>query len=169
SAGAHVCPIYATAPERVNALVPFFRAGLARGELCLYIADAQSAEEVVRALRADGVETDAAIERGALVALTERSLYALDGHFDPDAMYELLYTTAERALTSGLTGLSAAAEMTWLLGPELGDSRFLECEARINDLPPRLGTRIVCQYDRRRFPAPILRDVLRVCPLAVMC
>ncbi len=73
SGGAHVCPIYSTATERINTLVPFFRAGVARGEQCLYIADAQSVEHMLRPLRADGIDIDAAIERGALVALTERT------------------------------------------------------------------------------------------------
>jgi len=168
SAGAHVCPIYTTAAERANALVPFFRGGLARGEQCLYIADAEGVEELLNALRADGIEIEAVIERGALIALTERSLYARNGHFDPDAMFTLLQTTAEHALASDFTGLSVAGEMTWLLGPDPGNSRFLECEARINDLPPQLGTRTVCQYDRRRFPPAILRDVLRLHPLVVV-
>ncbi len=160
-----MCPIYSTATERINTLVPFFRAGVARGEQCLYIADAQSVEHMLRPLRADGIDIDAAIERGALVALTERTPYVRDGQFDPDAMFALPSTTAERARTSGFCGVSIAGEMTWIVGPEPGESRFLECEARLNDFPPGLGTRIVCQYDRRRFPPAILRDVLRIQPL----
>jgi len=168
SAGAHVCPIYATEAERVNLLVPFFRGGLARGELCVYIADLQSMEQVLGPLQADGIEIDAAIERGALVALTDRTPYVRNGQFDPDATFALIRTTAERARARGFTGLCLAGEMTWIAAPDPATSRFLECEARLNDLPPELGTRIVCQYDRGRFPPAILRDVLRVHPLAVI-
>jgi two-component system, chemotaxis family, sensor kinase Cph1 len=82
SAGAHLCPIYSTLTERINAPVPFLLAGLERGQQCLYIADAHSVDDVLRPLRAQGVDIDAAIERGALVALIERTPYVSDGHFD---------------------------------------------------------------------------------------
>lgn len=58
--------------------------------------------------------------------------------------------------------------MTWIVGPDLGDLGCLQCEARLNELPPELGTKIICQYDRRRFPPRILHDVLGVHPLVIV-
>ena len=59
---AHLCLLYATKAEQFAAVAPFLRLGLARGERCVYIIDENSAEDVLRALKDDGVDAAAAVK-----------------------------------------------------------------------------------------------------------
>jgi PAS domain S-box-containing protein len=162
-AGAHVCPLYETPGQRMGALVPYFQAGLARGEQCLYIADGASLDD----LRALGIGTDEDLARAALVLLTARETYLRHGRFDPDKMIELLTERLAAAHAAGFAGLRVAGEMSWALGSDIGSERLIEYEARLNAFLAASGIRALCQYDVRRFQASVLRDVLRTHPLAI--
>jgi PAS domain S-box-containing protein len=162
-AGAHVCPLYETPGQRMGALVPYFRAGLARGEQCLYIADDASVDD----LRAHGIGSDEDLARAALVVLSTRETYLRNGRFDADQMIELLSARLAEAQAAGFAGLRVAGEMSWALGSDIGSEHLIEYEARLNVFLPATGIRALCQYDVRRFPASVLRDVLRTHPLAI--
>src|SRR5713226_8709195 len=87
--GTHICPIYTNPTDRLRVLVAFFGGGLARREQCLYIADPDRAKEVAQALQALGPPASTEVDRGALLLVTTRELYVRDGHFDPQAMFQL--------------------------------------------------------------------------------
>jgi PAS domain S-box-containing protein len=164
SAGAHVSPFYDTPAERMRALVPYFQAGLAQGEQCLYIADDASVDD----LRAHGIGSDEDLARATVVVLTPRETYLRNGRFDSDEMFELLVERQAAARAAGFAGLRVAAEMSWALEPDIDSERLIEHEARLNEFLPATGIRVMCQYDSRRFPAGVLRDVLRTHPLAIL-
>src|SRR5919202_1245894 len=166
-AGAHLCLIYDTPAEQMEALVWYCREGLARGEQCRCFADAATVEAVLRSLQAQGVYTDAEMDRGALVAFTARDAYLRDGRFDPEAMLRLHRGMADRARADGFSGSRVAGEMRWMLGAELGSERFLEFEASLNELASTRGITFLCQYDCRSQTA-IIRDVLRTHPLTTV-
>ena len=164
SAGAHVSPFYETPAERMRALVPYFQAGLAQGEQCLYIADDASVDD----LRAHGIGSDEDLARATVVVLTPRETYLRNGRFDSDEMFELLVERQATARAAGFAGLRVAAEMSWALEPDIDSERLIEHEARLNEFLPATGIRVMCQYDSRRFPSGVLRDVLRTHPLAIL-
>ncbi|MFP2927471.1 MEDS domain-containing protein [Pyxidicoccus sp. 3LG] len=166
--GDHVCLIYETFEEQMAALVPFFQEGLARGECCAYIVDERTAEEVAAALAARGTDVEAALASGALRFLTKRDAYLRSGAFDPQAMIAFLKQTQDETLAAGFTGLRVTGEMTWALGPETGCERVIEYEALINDFFTGSRSLAICQYNRCRFPAEIIRDTLRTHPVAVV-
>ncbi|HZY30019.1 MAG TPA: PAS domain S-box protein, partial [Candidatus Methylomirabilis sp.] len=166
--GHHLCLIYEDVAQQMAAIVPFVRTGLARGERCLYIADHSTTREVAAALAAAGVDVQRERERGALVLLTKRETYLRGGRFEPEAMIALLRQALEEALAAGFTGLRATGEMTWALGPEVGCDRLIEYEATLNTFLPGARALAICQYDRRRFPPAIMRDVLRTHPVAIL-
>jgi signal transduction histidine kinase len=166
--GDHVCLIYETFEEQMAAVVPFFREGLARGECCAYIVDEREAGDVVTVLSAHGLDVEGARERGALRFLTKREAYLRSGAFDPEAMIAFLSQTQDEALAAGFTGLRVTGEMTWALGAETGCERLIEYEALLNRFFPLSRTLAICQYNRRRFPAAIIRDTLRTHPVAVV-
>lgn len=166
--GDHICLIYESAEEQLGAVVPFIVHGLERGDRCLYIVDDRTGEEVSAALRGVGVDVSAALERGELQIMTRRETYLRDGHFDPDAMLVLLGEAAGRALEAGQPALRGTGEMTWSLAGDEGSERLIEYEARLNDFTADHEAVIVCQYNRSRFPASTIREVLRTHPIAVV-
>ncbi len=166
--GDHLCLIYETPEERMAAIVPFFLHGFERGEACVYIADDHSVEEVKHALTRNGIEVHAQIAGGALRFATQRESYLPNGRFDPDSMIEFLRGSMNAALAAGFSGYRVTGEMSWALGPEPGCERLIEYEAKLNEFFPGSRSMAICQYNRRLFPAEIIRDVLRTHPLAVI-
>ncbi|MBI4381898.1 MAG: PAS domain S-box protein [candidate division NC10 bacterium] len=166
--GDHLCLIYETVAEQWSAIIPYMKAGLDRGECCVYIADDATTERAAQALAGAGVDVPTALERGALVLLTKKDAYVRGGRFDPEAMLGLWRQLIERALANGFTGVRATGEMTWALGPEEGCTRLIEYEAKLNAFFPGSNALAVCQYHRPRFAPAVIRDVLRTHPLAVL-
>src|SRR5439155_298544 len=65
-AGDHVCAMYDTDAEWLRAAIPYFSEGLVRGEACVYVAPEKDTAQLEVALRAAGIDMDAALGRGAL-------------------------------------------------------------------------------------------------------
>ncbi|MBZ0220400.1 MAG: MEDS domain-containing protein [Candidatus Methylomirabilis sp.] len=82
----HLALIYETPEEQFAAIIPFMRAGLERGEKCVYIADEHTAADVLKALASGGIDADGALRSGALSVLSKRDAYLKQGYFDPDWM-----------------------------------------------------------------------------------
>jgi len=166
--GQHLCLIYEDAAQQMASVASFVKAGLARGECCLYAADADTTAELAAALAAAGVDVPRELERGALVLLTKRDTYLRGGRFEPEAMITLLHQALQDALAAGFIGLRATSEMTWALGPEVGCDRLVEYEARLNTFLAGARALALCQYHRSRFAPAILREVLRTHPVAIL-
>src|SRR5580704_15939714 len=80
----HQCLIYQTREEQFAAALPFLRSGLARRERCLYIADENSAADVLGALREGGIDVDGYIRSRALIVAGKQETYLKHGRFEPD-------------------------------------------------------------------------------------
>ncbi|MBI2925516.1 MAG: MEDS domain-containing protein [Verrucomicrobia bacterium] len=163
----HLCLIYETQAEQFAAVIPFMRLGLARGEQCLYIADDNTASAVLDAMRAGGINVDAAVASGALTVATKRETYLKHGYFDPDAMIRLLTEATRAAKAAGFSALRATGEMTWMLGGDPGAERLMEYEAKLNYFFPHHDALAICQYNRSRFSNELILDVIRTHPMVI--
>ncbi len=166
--GDHLCLVYETAEEQWDAVIPYMAEGLARNEACLYVIDDRGLDEVRQAFIAHGVDIEAAVSSGQFIFATKREAYLASGAFDPRAMISFLETTVREAAAAGRTGFRVTAEMTWTLGSECGCDRLIEYEALLSDFFPGSQVTAVCQYNRKRFGADIIRDVLRTHPVAIL-
>ena len=164
----HLASIYEDHEGQFAAVVPFIKDGLARGERCLYIADDNSKEEVLEALREGGVDVDAALESGALSVHTDADTYRRTGEFETDEMLDFWKETLTDARdVQGYTGVRAAAEMTWALGEDNDLDQLMRYEALLNTIYPGEDYVVLCQYNRDRFSSDVLSDVIRSHPLVV--
>lgn len=163
----HLCLIYETQAEQFGAVIPFIRIGLERGEKCIYIADENDAESVLAAMRAEGVDVAAATQRGALTIASRRETYVRDGFFDPDQMIAFLRDTTRSAVAEGYKALRVTGEMTWVLAGDAGSEHVIEYEAKLNRLFPVEECLAICQYNRTKFPASVIADVIRTHPLII--
>lgn len=163
----HLCLIYENKEEQFAAIVPFMRIGLERGEKCIYIADENTATEVLEAMRAGGIDVDAALKKGSLVVASKRESYLKKGYFDPDEMIKFLNDSADLAKKEGFKALRGTGEMTWMLGGEPGTERAMEYEAKLNLFLLKNNCSALCQYNKTRFSPDILMNVIRTHPLVV--
>ncbi|WP_285700874.1 MEDS domain-containing protein [Actinomadura sp. NBRC 104412] len=180
--GDHLCLAYVDADERRSVLFSYVRDGLAAEHKIVYLADQESPHVLPVCLRprparletlpqAAGLDLAAALDDGRLVIRTVAEVYRGTRGFRPGETMGLLATETELALLQGHRGIRLTGE--WPLLPpapatgrpvdlaaeaEFLARRVAACERRVE--PVLRGARIVammlCQYDRRRLPAPRL-------------
>jgi hypothetical protein len=88
--GDHVCALYSSPEQQLEAAIEYIAGGLSRGERCLYICCEHSPSQFRGALRDAGIDVDAEERRGALVLLTKFEAHLKGGSFEPARMIEVL-------------------------------------------------------------------------------
>ncbi|WNG61503.1 histidine kinase [Archangium gephyra] len=166
--GDHLCLVYENPEEQWGAVIPYITEGLARNEACLYVIDDRALDEVRQAFIAHGVDIDAAVRSGQFVFATKREAYLASGCFEPRGMISFLEKTVQEAVAAGRTGFRVTGEMTWALGEACGCDRLIEYEALLSNFFPGSRASAICQYNRKRFSADMIRDVLRTHPVAIL-
>ncbi len=162
--GAHILSIYATEEEHSAALIPFIAEGLRRGERVIYIAHSRSEAKIKKKLRAGGLNPEELLAAEKLIILYSRDVHTDEGLFPSDALLQLLGRETGGALSEGCSGLRVAAEMEWALGGTPKAERLFEYAAALDGFLPGKRCSVLCLYDRRKFPADILLDVLKLHP-----
>lgn len=150
--GDHVCTLFTTPEEQLEAAVECITGGLGRGERCLYISCERSLPEFRAALQEAGIDVTAEEERGALVLLTKHDGHLKGGCFDPDGMISMLRRAVHDALDAGFAGLCAAGDMSWLLDEAPGTEKLAEYESRLNHFYATHRAMGLCQYNRTKLP-----------------
>ena len=162
----HFALIYGSQAEQFAAAIPFIRNGLERGERCLYIADENSEEDILDAMRNHGIDVDTALESGSLSVHTKQETYLRNGTFDPGEMIAFLADAIDE--TRGeYEGLRTTGEMAWILDDDAHIEDLIEYEAKLNHLLSDESCVSLCQYNRERFPADVIRDVISTHPLVI--
>jgi len=166
--GDHICMVCDDPQDRLHAAAYYIAEGLRRNEFVMYAAEPDTLAALEGVLAEAGVDVAQEAQRGALNLLDTRTAYLIDGQFDPDRMYAVFENTIADALAQGYAGCRFAGEPTWAL--ERADLRpgLLEFEARLNGLFKTRKAAGFCVYDRSKWPAEVIRDVLRMHPVAVV-
>ncbi len=164
----HLCLIYESREEWRETVVCFVSSGLERGEKCIYVVDANTAQEVKTILSEAGLAVERYEREGQLSIIHERDAYTREGYFDPDLMIAFLTAETEKALREGYSALRVTGEMSWALRGYSGAERILEYEAKINkDLFPLYPCVALCQYDRWKFDPETIKGVVLTHPLLI--
>jgi len=164
----HLCFIYESREEWLEAVVPFILSGLEHGEKCIYVVDANTTREIKAILKEAGLAVDEAEAKGQLSIIHERDTYTQEGFFDPDLMIGLLRSETEKALQESYSALRVTSEMSWALRDYSGAERVLEYEAKLNkDLFPAYPCVALCQYDRWKFNPDTIKGVVLTHPLLI--
>ena len=162
--GDHVCTLFASPEEQLQAAVEYIRGGLSRGERCLWVSCERPVGEFRASLNEAGIDVKAEEARGALVVLTKHEGHLKGGSFDPDRMIAMLHQAVKDSLDAGFTGLCAGGDMTWLLDQAPGSDRLAEYEARLNHFYQSNHALGLCTYNVRTMPPAILDDCLATHP-----
>ena len=164
----HLCLLYATKEEQFAAAVPFLRAGLERGERCLYIADENGAAAVMDALRKGGTDVDRSLRHRALMIADKQETYLRHGRFDPDLWIRFLSQATHEEGAGKFSGVrTLLGEMTWALGEDTAPDSLIEYEAKLSYYVRDHDVRILCQYNLNRFSPQLILDIIRTHPVVV--
>jgi PAS domain S-box-containing protein len=162
----HFALVYESQQEQFATAVPFIRQGLERGERCLYITYENSREEVEAAMRDRGIDVDDALDSGQLSIHDEQETYLRNETFDADETIEFIDAAVEEA-TEEYEALRMTGEMSSVLQEDPECEELVKCEAKVNYLFDDVDGLALCQYNRNRFPAAVIRDVVSTHPLLV--
>ncbi len=154
--GDHICTLYTSPEEQLQAAVEYIMAGLGRGEQCLYVCGEHTPDELRAALQASGVNVKEAENRGALSLVTKAEAHLKDGYFNADTMISFLHQAVKDALDSGFKGLCAAGDMGWVTDGVPGTEKLTEYESRLNDFYANHKALGLCQYNRKSLPPEFL-------------
>ena len=164
----HYCLIYESEEEKLAAAVPYLRAGLRRGERCLYVADEDSRVAVLDALDRAGIEVDRYLRMGALIAAPSPEIFLENERFDPDFALRSLSQATREAGVGEFSGLrTILGEMVWTRDRGVPPDALLEFEAKFNSFARDHNIRGLCQYNRNHFSPEVILGVLRTHPVVV--
>ncbi len=166
--GDQACFIYGTEQEYQAVMAAFVRAGIEQRQRVLYIHDVRSPESVRAMLRDAGVDIDHAEFREQIVFVPAKQLYARGAGYSFERVLDQLHALTAMALADGWSALRVTSEMTWVLRQTQGVERLLPQEGRMAAFYRDSAALGMAQFDRGKFPAEALLDVLLAHPVAVL-
>jgi hypothetical protein len=158
--GVHLCHFYDSRQDLVQALVPYFEAGLRSNERCIWVTAAPLEAAEARAELAKVLPgVDEAMRQGRLRILDFSDWYAESEKLKGLEVVNLWLREEEAALAAGYSGLRITGNTSFLT-PEDWDG-FMEYERAINQafLQRRIVT--LCSYRLQQAGPAELLDVVR--------
>ena len=153
--GSHLGSFYSTDSGRLRLGLPFLRDGIRSEQPCVLFALPEAREHYVRALQHEGVDTDAALRNGLVIALPlepvspEEFIARLERVFIDVTRH---WSGPFRFLGDTLAGVSILGSIP----------AFLDMERQIGSLAKRFPVVMLCAYDVRQFDALTLLECMKL-------
>jgi two-component system, LuxR family, sensor kinase FixL len=157
--GAHLCQFYDGESELLEILVPFFSAGLAANEFCMWITSQRvSVRQAIDALRVAVPEIDRLLAEGRIEILDFRDWYRLTGKFDSVRVRDGWIDRYHRALSRGFDGMRVTGDTAWLSEDEWED--FMHYEAQVDPIIGSSRMIALCTYSLALCDTRKMTDVI---------
>lgn len=166
--GAHFCHLYQSREDLVDALVPFFAAGLANNEQCLWItSEPLHAADATRELARHVPDLASRIEVGQIQIVDHSAWYTRHAALDADSLLHGWIEAEQAALAGGYTGLRVTGNISFIKDGQAWCD-FERYDARVTEA--LAGRRVIglCSYDLSRSRASEVLDVVRNHQFAVV-
>lgn len=158
--GDHFCQFYDTAEDLRDTLIPYFQAGLANNEKCLWVTSPPfDAVDATMALRASVPEVDAAVRCGQIEIIDYRDWYLRNGAVKPETVLKGWLTRAYGAQADGYRGLRLTGNTAWLEADDWDG--FEHYEATVNTGFRNRPLVALCSYQFSRCQPAWITDVVR--------
>lgn len=157
--GTHFCQFYRSREDLLDALVPYFRAGLENDEFCMWVtADPLTPAQAKEALNQAVPGFAQRLSGGQIEILPHHEWYLAGGSFNLDRVLSGWVDKLNRARAAGHKGLRVTGNTAWL---EKSDwASFAEYEAAINGVIGRHRMLALCTYSLDRCGAAEVMDVI---------
>lgn len=161
----HICAFVNSRDEGYRVLDPFVREGVERGERLMYFVDPAERASLLSHHRHIGIDTPLLLRQGQCIMRTWSETYLRDGHFDRDAMTDLLGTLLGDSASPRIRMIT---DMGWAAQEPDVSQLMLEYEALAGSTQPQYPHISICVYDTAKFGGDVLIDVLRTHPMALI-
>jgi hypothetical protein len=164
--GDHICGFYFGIEGRDEILIPYLRAGLQAGDMCMCIVDAEPSH-VLDAV-GEKADVDSRVATHQLAVQVAADAYLRTGGFDIDDMIAFWNECAASASRGGFEFSRVAGETAWLLREPPGADRFILYESELNRSLTGTSQTILCLYDLALFGGGMVVDLLKTHPLLLL-
>ncbi len=164
----HLCLIYESEEEQLQALLPYLQFGLEQGEQCLYFGSPDSLAAILLAMNELGIAVESATASGAICLVGEADLMAEKGKIDPESIIALLRDRAKSASKRGFSGVRAALDMSWVLSNANHIEQLIRCEAKLATSIHNSIASALCQYRRDMLDEDMLKGALLTHPKVIL-
>jgi C4-dicarboxylate-specific signal transduction histidine kinase len=164
--GTHFFMFYETKEDLLDTLVPYFKAGLETGELCLWlVSEPLTEEEAKTALRADVPEFDRYSAKGSIEISGAQRFYCCGDDPDLQGVIRRWAQKTDFALAHGYDGFRMSANISWL---ERKNWRaFCDYESEVNNSISNWRMTALCTYPLAGSTAAEILDVARTHQFAI--
>ncbi|MGE5508625.1 MAG: MEDS domain-containing protein [Chitinophagales bacterium] len=157
--GTHICQFYQDKQDLLEILVPYFAAGLAQNEACLWVACAPLGVEEARAALAGAVgDLDPYLRAGQLELLDYGQWYTAGGAFDANRVLQGWVQKLAAAQRRGFAGLRVSGNTLWLEQSTWRD--YVEYETMVDRVIGRNAMLAICTYSLAKCGVPEIVDVM---------
>jgi C4-dicarboxylate-specific signal transduction histidine kinase len=158
--GTHFFLFHETKEDLIDACIPYFRAGLESGELCMWVIGDPLTEEEVRYCLRDAIpHFDDYFENRSFEIVRGREWYMTGDDLDLERVTKGWKQKIERALNGGHAGLRLSADTAWL--DKRDWKEFCEYEKEVNDSISDTLMLALCTYPLPGSAAVEILDVTR--------
>lgn len=152
----HACAVPVSDEQLWEMTAEFVAAGLARGEQVVYFDDSTSAQ-VLERLADDGVAAAPSIDDGSLAIVPpDATRTALRSPLP--ALAEIVSATVGTAVKRGYSGVRLTGQLSYAL-QQAGGVSLAEYDAVLDKVSRELPVRVLCLYDKRRFPEGAIEEL----------
>ena len=164
--GTHFFMFYETKEDLLDALVPYFKAGLETGELCLWLVSEPLTEKEARnALRQAVPEFGRYVADRSIEILGGRGFYVSGDNLDLQRAIRTWAEKTDSALTRGYAGLRVSASTAWLERKDW--NAFCDYENEVNNSIGNWRMTALCTYPLTGSTAAEILDVTRTHQFAI--
>ncbi|HSM92604.1 MAG TPA: MEDS domain-containing protein [Anaeromyxobacteraceae bacterium] len=158
--GSHFCQFYATREDLADIVVPYLRAGLEGGELCVWVTTELTNDEALARLGRGVPRFQEHVAKGQVQVVPHTEWYLRGGRFELKRTIDLWMAKHDEALAKGFTGLRVTGSPSWIDGKEEWDD-FAAYEAEINRVIHGARLLVLCTYSLARCGVAEILDVVR--------
>jgi len=164
--GTHFFMFYETKEDLLDTLVPYFKAGLEAGELCLWaVSEPLTEEEAGTAMRKAVPEFDRYLADRSIEIVRGKQCYYPGGVLDLQRALRTWAEKADSALTRGYAGLRISASTAWLERKDW--QAFCDYEDEVNHSINNWRMTALCTYPLAGSTAAEILDVTRTHQFAI--
>jgi hypothetical protein len=166
--GDHICAVFDDRAQQMCFMVQFMACGLRSVQRCVWVSPAPSADRFRAGLAAIGGDLPTLEGSNQLVIVSEADFYLEGGIFEPERTMDLLRSLLREGQRDGYATMRMATDVSWLRGQPIDPGQWEEFELALTREVAGLPVVLVCQYDRRQVPGPLLIAAFRTHPLVVL-
>jgi PAS domain S-box-containing protein len=112
--GTHLCHLYESNQDLIEILIAYYRKGLERNALCLWLSSVPLGQQVMEALGEGIPDLDQYRQKGQIEAITHTEWYLRDGRLSVEAAMERGSGALNQAQMRGFEGIWVAGDIGWL-------------------------------------------------------